>query len=70
VVEQAAAGGDQLQQAATRVIVLLVRLEMLGEVGDPLSQDATWTSAEPVSPSLRACSEMTALLRSAVMDMV
>jgi hypothetical protein len=39
VVEQRAALRDQLQQAAARVVVLLVGLEVLGEVGDPFGQD-------------------------------
>jgi hypothetical protein len=39
IVEQAAAGRNQLQQAATRVIVLTVALEVLGQVGNALGQD-------------------------------
>src|SRR3990167_8562178 len=38
VIEQAAALADQLQQAAPRVVVLRVGLEMLREVIDPLAE--------------------------------
>src|ERR1700730_190182 len=39
IVEQTAPLADQLEQAAPRVVVLLVRLEVLGEVVDPLRQE-------------------------------
>src|SRR3569623_382572 len=39
VVEQAAAGLHQLEQAAAGMVVLAVRLEMLGEVVDALRED-------------------------------
>src|SRR5690606_24274908 len=39
IIEQRAALVDQHQQAAARMIVLGVRLEMFGEVGDPFGQD-------------------------------
>ena len=39
VVEQAPAVADHLQQTATRVVVFLVRLEVLGEVVDALGQE-------------------------------
>jgi len=68
VVQQAPALGDQLQESATRVIVLLVRLEVLGEVRDAFGQIATCTSAEPVSCSPRAWVWISSALRSAVID--
>jgi len=37
---------------------MLVHLEVLGQVVDPAVSNATWTSGEPVSPSLVACSAM------------
>src|SRR5262249_4088962 len=39
VVELAAALAYELEQSAARVVVLLVRLEVLGEVRDPLAQE-------------------------------
>src|SRR6478752_7574356 len=39
IVEERAAGRDQLQEAATRMVVLHVGLEMVGEVGDAFRQD-------------------------------
>ena len=39
VVEQRAAGRNQLQEATTRMVVLHVGLEMVGEVGDAFRQD-------------------------------
>src|SRR5258708_24662227 len=39
VIQQAAALSDQLQQAAARVVVLCVRLEMFGEIADPLAEE-------------------------------
>ncbi len=39
VLEQAAPLTDELHQAAPRVVVLLVNLEVLGEVADALSED-------------------------------
>src|SRR5579871_5094667 len=39
VVEELAALAHHLEEPATRVVVLLVRLEVLGEVVDPLGQD-------------------------------
>src|SRR4029078_5568084 len=39
VVEQASALPDQLQQAAARVVILRVGLEVLGQVVDALAQD-------------------------------
>src|SRR5262249_47519316 len=39
VIEKLAALAHHLEQAATRVVVLLVRLEMLGQAIDPLGQD-------------------------------
>ena len=39
MVQKAAALRDQLQQAAARVVVLLVGLEVFREVGDPLGED-------------------------------
>ena len=39
VVEQAATLRHHLQKATTRVVVLLVSLEVFGEVGDALRQD-------------------------------
>ena len=39
VVQQPAALGHHLQKATTRVVVLLVGLEVLGQVGDPFRQD-------------------------------
>src|ERR1700722_8174115 len=39
VVQQGAPLRDHLQQAATRVVILDMALEMAGEVRDPLSQD-------------------------------
>src|SRR5262249_30911272 len=39
IIEQPAALADQLQQAAARMVILRVTLEMLGEVGDALAQD-------------------------------
>src|SRR5262245_57442049 len=38
VVEQAAALADELEQPAARVVVLLVGLEVLGELVDPLRE--------------------------------
>src|SRR6478735_6262559 len=38
IVEQPPALADQLEEAATRVMILRVRLEMLGEVVDALTQ--------------------------------
>ena len=37
VIEQTSSMRDHLEQAASRMIVLLVRLEMLGEFGDALT---------------------------------
>src|SRR5689334_20549739 len=39
VVEQPTALADQLEEATTRVVVLLVRLEVLGEVVEALGQE-------------------------------
>jgi hypothetical protein len=39
IAEQRTAGVDQSQQAATRMVILRVRLEVLGQVDDALSQD-------------------------------
>src|SRR5258708_21450710 len=39
VIEQAAALADHLQEAAARMVILRVALEMLGEVDDPFGQD-------------------------------
>src|SRR5512137_1777924 len=39
VVEETAPLPDQLEQAAAAVVILLVRLEVLGEVGDPLGDE-------------------------------
>src|SRR5262249_36098021 len=39
VVEQTPALADELQQAAARMMILRVALEVLGEIGDALAQD-------------------------------
>src|SRR5208283_3088062 len=39
IVEKLATQRNQLEQAATRMVVLHMRLEMLGEIGDALGQD-------------------------------
>ena len=39
IIQQAAALADQLEQAAARVIVFLMRLEMIGEFVDALGQE-------------------------------
>jgi hypothetical protein len=39
VVQQAATLADQLQQPTPRIVVVGVRLQMLGEVVDPLAED-------------------------------
>src|SRR3954467_12087029 len=39
VVEKSAALADQLQQAAARVMVLRVRLEMVGQIADALAEE-------------------------------
>jgi len=42
--------------ATAAVMVVLVHLQVLGQVVDTLVSSATWTSGEPVSPSLVAYS--------------
>ena len=44
IIQEAAALADQLQQAAARVVVLGVRLEMFGQIADPSG------GRHPVSP--------------------
>ena len=39
IIQQPSPLAHQLEQAATRVMILLVRLEVLGELVDPLGQD-------------------------------
>jgi hypothetical protein len=39
IVEQAPAPGDELQETAAGVVVLRVRLEMVGQVSDPVRQE-------------------------------
>src|SRR5436190_17056542 len=39
IVEQTAALADHLEQAATRMVILGVALEVLGEIGDAFAQD-------------------------------
>jgi hypothetical protein len=39
VIQQAATLADQLQQPAPRIVVVGVRLQMVGEVVDPLAED-------------------------------
>ena len=38
ILQQAVSPADHLQQPATRGVILLVRLEVLGQLGDPLGQ--------------------------------
>ena len=66
VVQQPAPAADHLQQAAPRVVVLLVRLQVLGEPVDPLGQDRDLHLGEPVSVSWRRCPPMTSALASLV----
>jgi hypothetical protein len=51
VVEQPATLTDQLEQAAARMVILGVDLEMLGEIADALTSSAT--SGDPVSVWVR-----------------
>jgi hypothetical protein len=39
VIQQAATLADQLQQPAPRIVIMGVRLQMVGEVVDPLTED-------------------------------
>ena len=39
VIQQAAALADQLQEATPRGVILLVRLEVLGQFANPLTQN-------------------------------
>src|SRR6186997_3660309 len=39
IIQEAAALADQLQEAAARVVILGVRLEMFGQIADPLAEE-------------------------------
>src|ERR1051326_4219377 len=39
IIEQLAALGNELEQAASRMVIVDVRLEMLGQAGDPFRED-------------------------------
>ena len=52
IVEETTAPTDEHQQASPAVMILLVGLQMLGEVVDALARSAIWISGDPVSFSL------------------
>jgi hypothetical protein len=57
--KKAASLSDELEEAAAGLIVLRKASQVLRQLLDPSVRSAICTSAEPVSPSLTAYSEMT-----------
>ena len=70
VVEERAALGDHLQEATPGMVVLGVGLEVLGQVVDAFGQDCDLDLGRPGVAGLCPCSLMSAVLRSAVIDIV
>ena len=69
MIQQATALRHQLEQAAAGVVVLLVGLEVLGEVGDPFGEDGHLDfGATRCRASERAWVVISSALRSAVID--
>ena len=64
IVQHLAALTDHLQQAAAGVVVLLVDLQVLGELVDTGSEDGVWTSGEPVSVGWVRLASITAVFSS------
>ena len=70
IIEQRTALVDQHQQAAARMVVLRVGLEVLGQVVDALGKDRDLDFRRTGVALPRPCSLMSACLRSAVIDIV
>lgn len=58
---------DHLEKSAAAVMILVVGLEMLGQVVDPVGKDRDLYLGEPVSPSWVAYCSIMLFLISAVM---